>query len=84
MNEFSSLLNSGESIYFKFLFKPTTYSPFVKDILYSWKERNMGEEGKLELESSFTEKLDFFLFDFHVQNTLGNQETFQEILAKNL
>ena len=84
MNEFSSLLNSGESIYFNFQFKPTSYSPFVKDILYSWKERNMGEEWKLELQSSFTEKLDFFLFDFHVQNTLGNQEAFQEILAKNL
>ena len=84
MNEFSSLLHSGESIYFKFQFKPTIYSPFVKDILYSWKERNMGEEWKLELESSFTEKLDFFLFDFHIQNNLDNQEVFQEILAKNL
>lgn len=84
MNEFSSLLNSGESIYFKFQFKPTSHSPFVKDILYSWKERNMWEEWKLELESSFTEKLDFFLFDFHIQHNLDNEEVFQEILAKNL
>jgi hypothetical protein len=70
VNEIIPLLKIGEFIHFSFQFQPTSHSIFMKDMLYLWKERNMSIEGKEEFESSFTEKLDFFLFDFHIQNNL--------------
>ena len=84
INEIIPILKIGEFLHFSFQFQPTSHSIFMKDMLYLWKERNMSIEGKEEFESSFTEKLDFFLFDFHIQNNLWDQDMFQEVLSKNL
>jgi hypothetical protein len=84
INELIPILKKWNKIHFSLQFQPTSYNAFVKDILYAWKERNMSIEWKEELQSSFTEKLDFFLFDFQIQNNFEDQYMFQEVLSKNL
>ncbi|MDD2891996.1 MAG: hypothetical protein PHQ95_03445 [Candidatus Gracilibacteria bacterium] len=84
LNEASLVLKQGEFIQFEFKIIPSTYDQFTKAFLYAIKEIGKSEEYKEELNSSFTDKLGFFIFDLRVCHNLDNEKVFGEILYKNL
>lgn len=84
LNETALMLWIGEFVEFEFSIIPSSCDHISKEILYFIKEIGKSEEFKEELRSSFTDKLDFFLFDLKASHNLKDEAFFWDILYKNL
>lgn len=84
LNESAQFLPVGKSLEIRLQVIPDKLDSITKEFLYAWKCLWKSIEYAESLESSFNERLWFFLFDFGIAHDFDSPDRFDAILDKNL
>lgn len=84
VNEYKMLLKDWEFVSINFRYTRTSHNLIMKEMVYLYEELFLWEQWKEDLEKSFSEKLNFFEFEFQISSNTKNINNLQEVISKNL
>lgn len=83
LNEFSEFLEEWEYLKFTFSYKYTNTSNIYKNFIYNIKSVWMNEKKEEELFSSYTDKINYFMFDINISTNTKKRKVLVNMIKKS-